>query len=184
MEIVPLGKLIADDSTSDRDAFHIAIAPVVAAEKLKAGDRIGFVDDSSITVSRFAEKIIGIVDPYLESPVKESQRFYMCLLPNTTTGMKHLWQHPSFDARDKTAPQSSSEAWLRSYAIQIGARFDELIDHADIWATSKDSWGEYWVDGGRWEGMSTDENFWNHYEKYKGVVVPEDKKQNFFSCSC
>ncbi len=34
------------------------------------------------------------------------------------------------------------------------------------------------------EGIYTREEFWDHYSVYAGCVVTQDKRENFFSCSC
>ena len=87
-----LGQLL--DEKAQRDAIHIAIAPVVAAERLYPGDHVGFVSDG--IVAKRDDKLIGIVDPFLMKPVGEGQRFFLCLYPKTVTGKRHNWEHPAF----------------------------------------------------------------------------------------
>lgn len=117
MNQIPLGKLATDDA--GRDAIHIAVAPVVAFEPLKPGDHVGILNSGE--ASKATAKHIGIVDPYLSSPVKSGERFYLCLYPNTITSLRHHWVHPSF--KEEAPPtkadfdKSESEAWLRKYAV-------------------------------------------------------------------
>jgi hypothetical protein len=100
MDKVPqLGKLLTEDQP--RDAVHIAVAPVIAGESLKPGQRIGFIGDA-YTVGTDAN-LIGIVDPYLDRLVSKGQRFYMFLFPNTITSLHHNWTHPAFEAEDTVA---------------------------------------------------------------------------------
>lgn len=94
MEKVELGKLIAFDANPGRDAVHIAVAPVVAGEKLWAGYEVGFLDDR--TVGTAAAVKVGIVDPYLKGSVRKGEKFYVCLFPNTVTSLRHVWTHPEF----------------------------------------------------------------------------------------
>lgn len=77
---VKLGQLITGDEC--RDAVHVAICPVVAAERLKPGDPIEFCPGSAEKV-RLSVKPIGIVDPFLNVNrwIEEGQKFFMCLYP-------------------------------------------------------------------------------------------------------
>lgn len=92
MSETKLGQLI--DGTARRDAVHVAIAPVQAAERMTPGQRCGVRFDGCAWTRA---KIIGIVDPFLTEPVEEGQWFYLCLFPGTVTGMRHHWSHPSFE---------------------------------------------------------------------------------------
>lgn len=94
MHEVKLGQVI--DRSHSRDAVHIAVAPVEASERLTPGERIGVLfDGRAAPASRV--KPIGIVDPFLDTGAVESgEWFYMLLFPNTVTGLRHVWTHPSF----------------------------------------------------------------------------------------
>jgi hypothetical protein len=60
---------------------------------------------------------------------------------------------------------------------------DELIDTA--MGNLKDGgWGEYICKGGLLEGVAVSPEFWNKVAIYKGIEIPQDKRDNFFSCSC
>ncbi len=96
-----LGELI-EDGDRRRDAIHIAVAPVTAAEKLKPGDHVGLVEEDSRELVGRCEDCVGIVDPFLKADVEPGQRFWLFLYPNTVTAMRHAWSHPSFQARFKS----------------------------------------------------------------------------------
>lgn len=91
------GSLITTPQT--RDAVHVAVAPVTSAEVLRPGDHIGLVEKKGNTtlVSRFSP-LIGVVDPFLKNNIKPGSQFWMFLYPQTITGLRHEWSHPSFDA--------------------------------------------------------------------------------------
>lgn len=123
MSTIPLGKLAEADA--GRDAIHIAVAPVVAAEVLSPGTHIGVDSDG---LANPQEKHIGIVDPYLTRAVKAGERFYLCLYPNTITSLRHHWIHPAFKDEGPAPPEAipapvpdkaASEAWLREYAKRV-----------------------------------------------------------------
>jgi hypothetical protein len=86
-----VGKLA--DENAKRDCIHVALAPVVAGEELEPGERIGMTFDG---IANRVTKTIGIVDPFLAESVKPGQRFFMFLLPNTITSLRHVFEHPAF----------------------------------------------------------------------------------------
>lgn len=81
----------------------------------------------------------------------------------------------------KQHARKQAEAWLRDYADTVDADFDEMMSVADS-HHSPDGWGDYLSDGGKWEGESVPEEFWEHYAIYKDVEYRH--AGNFFSCSC
>jgi len=190
MDKVPkLGRVIEGDEP--RDAVHIAVAPVIAAESLKPGTRIGFVDaDQSYTVSKKAKLHVGIVDPFLINQVEKGDKFYMFLFPNTITSLHHMWSHPAFEQEDKFAKSERTflklqgtveeERRVAEMADQLGTTYDELMDAADRYV----EWGEYFVKGGEFEGVSLPDAFWADYEAIRHVTVKDADKHSFLSCSC
>jgi hypothetical protein len=86
-----------------RDAVHVAVVPCVAGEELWAGYRV-IRAKSGRFVRAFIEdevglNVLGVVDPFLRGPVLENQRFWLFLLPDTITSLRHVWTHPSFVAK-------------------------------------------------------------------------------------
>jgi hypothetical protein len=92
-----LGHLI-DDGDRRRDAIHIAVAPVTAAQRLAPGQHVGLVQQASVDLVGPSEHPIGVVDPYLTAAVEPGQRFWLFLYPGTITGLRHVWTHPAFTA--------------------------------------------------------------------------------------
>jgi hypothetical protein len=182
---VKLGTLI--DATAERDAIHVAIAPVVASQILAAGDHVGLLPGSLDEVAGAGPGItpIGIVDPYIEGSVNVGERFYLLLYPQTVTGMRHHWTHPAFVAvAPVPAPaddeKAASKRWIEAFASDIDQTYGRLMAAADRWVDS----GDYTYDNdesykphyGRFE------EFWRHYEIVTGVKV--DDPSAFFTCSC
>lgn len=188
-EHLPIGKKI--DGEQQRDAFHIAVAPVTAVETLYPGQHIGFatdeIDTDQVTSKIASGMCIGIVDPFLTAAVYPGEQFFMFLYPNTVTGMRHHWQHPAFDGGDNGKMSDAAEKlkgdaekYLRDFASSAGISYDELIDAATRCYRS----GEYWHDGGRFEGVYCEDEFWDNYEIVTGFKVSPDERGNVFSCSC
>jgi len=102
---VKLGLIVTGDQ--QRDAIHVAVAPVVASQDLNPGDHVN--KDGAKGCDP-----IGIVDPFLKKKVKRGQTFWLLLYPNTVIGMRHHWIHPVFDGQREIAEQ-----WLRKYALRV-----------------------------------------------------------------
>lgn len=178
-----IGQIITDPQ--EKDAIHMAIAPVVAREKLCPGDRVGPYDDEEYGEHN---NPIGIVDPFLNKNVKKGEKFWLFLFPGSITSLRHDWTHPSFNptAVIKLKPYdpptksvvSRDEQWIRDYADGENIGYDELMVAADNYQQT----GEYFSDGGRFEGMWIPDEFWIHWETVTGKVAKD--KGSFFSCSC
>lgn len=111
-----LGQIIIGPKS--RDATHIAVLPVIAAENLKAGDHVGLSRKGE--ACRSAD-FIGIVDPFLKTKVLQGDKFWLFMYPNTITGLRHEWEHPVLAKIEKARiedEKSDSIEWLKNYAIR------------------------------------------------------------------
>jgi hypothetical protein len=77
-----------------RDAIHIAVEPAKSGEIVYPGQHVGY--NSNGLVSSNAEEKLGIVDPFLTSPVYPGQPFWLLVYPRTITSLRHVWEHPNF----------------------------------------------------------------------------------------
>lgn len=172
-----VGKLLS--GPEERDAIHVAVAPVIAACRLSPGQRIDFVSkDDRERVCAALFNPVGIVDPFLNAHVVIGDRFWMFLFPQTITSLKHNWTHPAFDA--PTLLSLAHEDWIRNFAASIPLDYDELMQGAREWLRDK----EYLCFGGLLEGYSVPDEFWDHYEKVTATVVTPENRGSFFTCSC
>lgn len=183
--IATLGTIIGAEQK--RDAIHIAVEPVVAAHILRPGEHVGFVGGKKeVGVSK---KPIGIIDPFLTSPVLAGQTAWLFVYPRQITSLRHVWAHPAFGDEGavplplqdtKEREKAESESWMDDYANSIHVYREELVRHACDYLDN----GEYWIEDGRFEGMDVPDEFWDHLEKITGRTVPADERGHFFSCSC
>ncbi len=168
-----LGKLI--EGVEHRDAIHVAVVPVVAPCKLKAGQHVGTNGDPE-------GKLVGIVDPYLKVPVHKGDKFWLFLYPNTTTALRHAWEHPDFAPEVPDHPmKANAVAWLTDFADSFEMGYDQLI--AALTA---------YVQHGKYYTLGTDtpehayadrKERWLNFEMATGITSP-DKDAQIFSCSC
>lgn len=177
-----LGTII--DENQKRDAIHLAVEPIVSMDEwLKPGDHVGLVEGGA---SASAEKLIGIVDPFLDVPVARGERFWLVVYPRVINSLRHVWTHPDFADEPGTPAlpgkpsRAISEAWLKEFAerfISYGDnKFDELISGLN--------YGGYF--GTDIEYLNDDspdvELLRVHYENYTGKDATWEG--NHFHCSC
>ena len=191
MNDLKLGQLI--NEARQRDAVHVAVAPVFAAESLLPGQPVGFVAAGDVEHVCSRGEPVGIVDPFLKAPVRKGERFWLFLFPGSITGLRHDWRHPAFAATEEPKPKPAenpaadskvqSEAWLRVYAQKANCyddaetAFARLIDglkHNELSFYGSDLHSLYELDD------ADDLKF--HAERYLGIEVNWDRFS--FSCSC
>jgi len=199
MSDVGIGKLIT--SEQKRDAIHVAVAPVVAQQKLYPGQRIGLVERSQ----HFVEADPGgegIVDPFLLGPVFPDQSFWMFLMPNTVTGMRHEWQHPAFQplpdemnrkiAADPEGVRAATDlenarSWMQDFARECRLSYEEVISAGREYVKTGEYFTQYNDESAR-DAIYCGNNkklFWDNFEILTGVKVSEeDRDGSVFSCSC
>lgn len=176
-----LGKLVEGDP--GRDAVHIAVAPATARTALDPGEQVGIFPNGEAGTAR---NPIGIVDPFLKNTVKQGQRFWIFLFPNTITSLKHLWTHPAFEAEPQREPaKSASEQWMRAWALMHmsddyygdGGKRSAEVAYADA------------IEAGRSHNVGPYEDardhindeWWSHWEAITGEAAD---RENYFRCAC
>lgn len=102
-----LGDLITDGDRR-RDAVHVAVAPVTAAERLAPGQHVGFVRAGDMESVGPSDDPIGVVDPFLRTDGRPGERFWLFVYPNTVASLRHVWTHPAFAPRVPTGAARSA----------------------------------------------------------------------------
>lgn len=179
MSDVKLGELV--DASAQRDAVHVAIAPVIAVERLHPGQHIGFITGNKEKVGSSSLNLIGVVDPFLKEDVLQGQRFWIFLYPKTITSLRHDWSHPAFSATDL---KEDAEKRIREIAAICDMGYDMLMNAAGHWLAYGDYTTQHGYESWRDNFPAYAEEFWKLYSQVTGATVPEDKRENFFSCSC
>lgn len=186
-----LGTVLRSDEA--RDAIHLAVEPVVAGQRLKRGEHVGFDATGKVVKAGTKVKALGIVDPFLTCDVEQGERFWLVVYPREITSLRHVWAHPDFPVVPEVAKEAAiltevqrSINWIENYADSFPMSYDTLMIAADEWVSSqrKGGWGEYLCLGGLLEGECVSDEFWPHYEIVRGETVEEDHRGSFFTCSC
>lgn len=118
MQEVPKVDELIVDGDKRRDAIHVAIAPVMAANDLRPGWPVRFLTDTEyeeylegggkapkieavFKTELEDERCIGVISPFLKTRtglVHSGERCYAFILPNTVTSLRHVWVNPKFTA--------------------------------------------------------------------------------------
>lgn len=186
-EQLPLGKLVTDEKyyAGYRDAVHVAVVPLTAAEILIPGQRVGNQGNAH------GSPVVGIVDPFLDRPVPAGARFWCFLMPGTIRSLRHHWQHDGFgEPAPPTAPAPPDASMvltarreLEGKADELSLTYDRLMAVLDDYHAGRITY--YVVD----ESISyqTDEEMerlWTWWGIVRGTHHDPNDRSNFFSCSC
>lgn len=177
MSDVTLGKLITHDAR--KDAVHVAVAPCKANTKLIPGAHVGIHDGVSTT-----KDPIGIVDPFLDGPVKAGETFWLFLYPKTASNLRHEWDHPSFkEEADKVAAAIArltgdesmiARNWLEQFAREAGTSYLDMMKSAAEYAMGDET--DDLVIGTKKVDYSDDKTgFWAQFRKVT-FIHPGDKE--------
>lgn len=191
-----LGTIIGEGA--GRDAIHLAVEPVIASERLIAGQDVFLLPDGRAAKGKVhGEYNVGIVDPFLKKTVKTGEKFWLVVYPRQITSLRHVWTHPSFDDPipapisevDKEKARhiaerltNSGERWLRDWCAKNDSPSYESIMEAiknGGSSTVTDSDGDSY--GSDAHGSIPPE-FWDHVEAVTGNK--QELRPTYFSCSC
>lgn len=176
-----LGTIIGEGA--GRDAIHLAVEPVVAAQKLLPGEAVGFLTGGKVGK---ISKPLGIVDPFLKGAVLPGERFWLILFPRQITSLRHVWTHPDFPEAATPKNVSESKEFLDYAADTIGVSTEDLMSSVKYYLDERDGGSRtdticFGDDLDSWE---LPEGFWGHYEAFTGRTVPEAFREVYFRCAC
>lgn len=179
-----LGAIIGDGEK--RDAIHLAVEPMVATVVLNPGQHV-----TAKGLPAIPSHGVGIVDPFLIAPVQPGERFWLVIYPRQIHSLRHVWTHPAFTDEPEVAAlkqtadlkadlKAESEAWMRAEAERLNTGYHALIEAAGNYV----KYGDYFVEGGKFEGESIGAEFWLHWERITGERAGSKYGDHFLSCSC
>ena len=114
MDISKIGTILLQ-SKIFRDAIHVAVMSVVAGERIKPGQKIGWLSDGEYKyrVGKSANPF-GVADPFLSRDVMIGETFLCFINPNDISAFKHDWQHISIPYDDNIIDDTNQDDWCRS----------------------------------------------------------------------
>lgn len=181
MSDVQLGFLAPEDA--GRDATHVAVVPMIAADDLRPGTHVAPLGDGT---AGSGKEPIGIVDPFLSGTVKKGERFFLCLYPRTVTGLRHVYKHPVLDSMTDPEPKdakAASEKWLRDFvATSDCPGYEQVIAKALDNQNSRFGDAEYLFFRDQDAHGEIPDAFWDHLEVVTGQKLTQ--RARAFSCSC
>lgn len=185
---IGIGKLLGlhrFEIPAERDAVHIAVIPVIAAEPLVPGDSVCLVEGESITVKRcYADVRLGVVDPFITSNIEPGDEFYLFLEPGSITSLRHNWEHSAFEPKTEINPDKiHAKKVLEAISENCGMSLDEMMEAANRWA----DYSEYTFENTeQYKNLTINEwkNFWEAYQIYAKRNISKNQQQNFFTCAC
>lgn len=196
-----LGNVITDKDVG-RDAIHLAVEPVTAASSLRPGDHVGRNRDGTYGV-HCPGPHVGIVDPFITTPIKKGDRFLLIIYPRKITSLRHVWSHPDFP-EDVPAPERAVEErtspeteFIRELERAIAdseypdkIEVDDLIDAMDAQPDSG-GWKSNYVTirGEDASGkMYLPDSVWIKFQEARGRPAHGDPRFGgdgvIFSCTC
>ena len=162
--------------STEKDAVHVAIVSIEAAQELKPGTHVELKHGKAFKKDPHEDDFspIGIVDPFLSAPVQAGHHFYLCLYPDTVTGMRHEWGHPAFD------DMNSVKAQLEAIGKQYSTSYDQIIEACEAFVAGENYcfWGDYGPD----MMYSHREEIAKLYYQLTGETFDPD--QASFRCAC
>jgi len=179
-----IGTILTEDY--ERDAIHIAMFPATADETLWRGDYVALENekDKVFRVSSTDSRCIGLVDPFVNSKINPGQKFWVFLLPNTVTSLRHDWTHPAFikEAHISSPPsRNTSEVWLRAFLDSADCPGYDVV--MGVIKRGGDNWDPECLHFSGYDAHGEiPPEFWVHVENVLGYA-PENKP-SYFSCSC
>lgn len=169
MTDLKIGELIT--IARDRDAIHVAVAPVIAGESLSPGQHVGVQGDGT---AGFKGPWIGIVDPFLTSQVQRGEKFWLFLYPGSITSLRHDWTHPAFGAAMQS-PSSGDRETIEAFAATESVSYEEMLGLLGEMDASGSVYG-----ASRYSAIPG--GVWDAYERITGRHVAD--RPEYFSCSC
>ncbi len=174
-----LGHIITDHQ--ERDAAHIAVAPIIAAASMSPGEHVGLSDEGSAVPNH--PRPIGVIDPFLRDRVRKGEKCWLFMYPNTITSLCHEWEHPAFAKQEaKKQSRSESEIWMRHWAVcHMGEDYYGMRSEDEAFARAINAGHTLSVGPHEDARDHIDDEWWSHWEKITGQAGKRDES---FSCGC
>lgn len=196
-----LGSII--DPTQKRDAIHLAVFPIEAAQTLYPGMDVKFSADGRAHRAYGAndDGAVGIVDPFLSTNVGIGDWFWLVVYPRQISSLRHVWEHDSFPVSGET-DQVVAEADPHQIPVGVSKKLGQEVAAAEAWLrdwySRNDTPGSFedfievatedrnkgWIVFSDDAYGSFPDEIWDHLTVYTGLDFDPDQNPDHFSCAC
>ena len=111
----------------DKDAIHVAIVAVRAANAIEPGQRCSLNEHREAIAVRLGDKGVGIADPFRKGTILRGELFWMVLDSTEVPNVRHEWDHPTVDFSPPTRPGEANR-WIQQHADEYGVTYKQLMD--------------------------------------------------------
>jgi hypothetical protein len=176
-----LGEIIT--TSHNRDAIHVAVAPVTAGEWLVPGTHVR-IAASGLAIPGPRGECVGIVDPFLRQHVLVGERFWLMLYPGTITSLRHAWSHPALPEETGAVggDKAASEAWLLRFCEEHGLQYNDVLEEFPKGGCVSSGTRELYIqdtEKAQWSDL------WIHLEVATGKPIPQSvRNEAGFRCAC
>lgn len=164
-----------------RDAIHVPIISVIAAERLAPGDWVT-IDKDNAAFKADRNSAVAIIDPYLQWWANAGELVWAFLRPGSITTLTHHWTHREIADSPASIPvRELARARLEKFATDdLGVTLDKMLATIDLCSIGD----EHRLVNGDYYGLDEYSGFWSDYVLYTGKPDPNQLEDfcGFFSC--
>ena len=174
------------ETTGIRDAIHVAVVSLIAADTLGPGQRVVWKDKNVSVIAHVGTSHhgIGIVNPFVFGGYyHKGDKVWIMLYPNSVTGMTHHWSHPDFDSVEEEKfglTSQSARSFIKNMAETLRVESDYLIELATIYCQHQSG---CWPHDDFQASPEDWEVFWKAYSVVTGNPRPTENRVPF-RCAC
>lgn len=139
-EDLGIGKRLPGDR--GRDAIHVAVLAVMAGTELLPGEGVTQHGLPGLK----GKDAIGIVDPYLDSPIQRGEWFWLFLYPNTVTSLRHHWTHPAIGEDQSHLVDDPLNKVMEIWSTSVVPLPPAAPPAGDVVTELRNDWGQEWGD--------------------------------------
>lgn len=108
-----------------KDAVHVAIVSVRAAEAMEPGTKCSMNADGEAETNN--SKSIGVADPFLKKTILRGDYFNLVLNPDVVDNVTHVWDHPKFSFAPPVKPVKENYT-IAEAAKEYGVTYKQMMD--------------------------------------------------------
>jgi len=164
-----------------KDAVHVAIVSVRAANAMKPGTKCSINTDGEATDCD-GGKHIGVADPFLKNTILRGQNFNLVLNPDIVDNVTHVWDHPKFTFEPPKKPVKLNYT-IENAAKHFGVTYQQMMD-ALAYVLEHDSPADYpkEITEDELDNLLDDFDRYDVWSEYAGEILYEFENMGSECC--